>query len=142
MSFMDTILKPSSELEALTTICFSKINTEEKLKIILSLMLIIASIFMAQSAFAMDVQVKEALTPPDVLVSASAISAPDMTYEFVYKTSPTVTLQVNELSQLNGYILNNSSDISTEITLTAGFWNDPQEVETVLKFPYLIRTKS
>ncbi len=102
-------------------------------------MLLIAGLFLAQSAFTMDVQVQEALTPPDTLMVVSAISAPIMAFEFIYKASPTVTPSDNKLSHLNSYILNKSDETSVEATLilVSGF----QEGETVLKFPYLIQNR-
>lgn len=113
------------------------------MKLILSLMLLIASIFMAQSALAMNVQVQEALTPPDTFMVVSAISAPAMTFEYKLVASPVVTLSDNKLSHLNSYIINNTHKKGLYTAyVTAGLRDKLQGVETVLKFPYLIQTNN
>lgn len=105
------------------------------MKYILSLMLLIASIFMAQSAFAATPMIQEALIPPDTFVT-SAISAPAVTLEFTYEASPMVTTSDNKLSHLNPYIINKSDEIPVQdILMPVGHF---REVETVLKFPCLI----
>ena len=108
------------------------------MKYILSLMLLIASVSLVQAAFITDVQVQEALNPPDTFMVMSAISAPIMAFEFIYEASPVVTPLVNKLSHLNSYTFNNTSDAISEeslLTLVCHF----REVETVPKFPTLIR---
>ena len=107
------------------------------MKFILSLMMLIACIFLAQSAFAMDVKVQEALNPPDTFMVVSAISAPTGQSEFIYEASTVVTLSVNALSHLNSYIVNKSDE--TLIMATLILESHFKEVETVLKFPYLIQ---
>lgn len=110
------------------------------MKYILSLMLLIASVFLAQSAFAMNVQVQEALTPPDTLMVVSAISAPIMAFEFIYEASPTVTPSANVSGHLSSYILNNKSD-ETPVEATLILARNFKEVETVLKFPCLTQIR-
>ena len=95
---------------------------------------------MAQSAFTMNVQVKEALTPPDTFMVVSAISAPTITFEYKLSGSQMVTPSANKLSHLNSYIINKSDEISVQDTLILACHF--MEVETVLKFPYLIRQNS
>lgn len=98
-------------------------------------MLLIASVFMAQSAFAVTATIQEALNPPDTFVVM--ITAPVEMTEFIYEASPMVTPSANVSSHLSTYIINKSDEIPGQDTLSHF-----REVETVLKFPYLIRQNS
>ncbi len=93
------------------------------MKFILSLMMLIAGIFSA----------------PDTFV-VSAISAPVMAFEYKLVTHATVTPLVNRLSHLNFYIMTKSDKtLDKETIILASHF---REVETVPKFPNLIRQNS
>jgi len=103
------------------------------LKFLLVSTMLIASVFMATSALATPM-IQEALNPPEIL--GFTIAPVGMT-EFTYEASGAVVPFVNRLSHLNTYILNSNKTGLYSSYTTAGFWNEIQGVETLLKFPNL-----
>jgi len=101
---------------------------ENNLKLLLSLMMLIAGVFLAQSTFAMNAEVQESLIPDTF---TSAVYAPVLAFDYTYDKSIVVTPIIQEESHLNSYIINKKYGQRTSL-LEIG--RNFKGVETVQKF--------